>query len=85
MVIPSGSLAVVLFYNMPGDIIDVASFSGWIFAPESAISSVYFLGELGGVPIILIKLILGVLILILFIVSPNRNSHPFSLPPSILF
>ena len=58
-------------------IVGVYLFAICMFAPESAIVSLYLLGKLGGVPILLIKLILGVLILILFSIAPNRHSHPF--------
>ena len=54
-----------------------------MFTSASEISSMYLLGELGGVPILLIKLILGVQILILFIIVPNLHLQPFSLPPII--
>ena len=73
----------MLFGIMIGSIVGVASFSRWIFAPDSLIADVKFLGELGGGPIFFIKLILGVPILILFILAPNRHLHPFSLPPSL--
>ena len=65
---------------MDGSIVGVASFSRCMFAPESLIYSVYFLGELGGISILLIELILGALILILFIIAPNRYLHPFFCP-----
>ena len=60
--LPCGILVVVLFDTMNGYIVGVDSFDRCMFAPESAISSVYFLGELGGVLILLVKLILVVLI-----------------------
>ena len=81
IVLPSDSLFVISFENMTWDIVGVGCFDKYMFAPESAIASVYLLRELGWVPVLLIKLILGVLILILFIIAPNRHSHPFSLPP----
>ena len=62
MVIPYVSLVVTLFEIVTGAIFGVALFDIWMFAPESTIASVYFIGELGGFPIIFIKLILGVLI-----------------------
>ena len=71
------------FDIMTGAIVGVASFSIWVFTPEFAIASMYFLGELGGVPILLNKLILDVLILILFVIAPNRHLQPFSMTPSI--
>ena len=43
IVLPYDSLAVVLFDIMTGGIIGVASLAIWMFAPESSISSVYFL------------------------------------------
>ena len=77
------SLVVMLFGIMTGSIFGVASFSRWMFAPDSVIADVKFLGELGGGPNFFIKLILGVLILILFILAPNRHPHLFSLPPGL--
>ena len=71
------------FEIITGSIVGMAWLARCIFAPESEIASVYLLVELGGIPTLLIKLILGVLILILFIIAPNRNSHPFSMPPSL--
>ena len=56
--IPSGRIDVMSFNIITGDIFGMACFSGCIFAPESAIASVYLLEELGGVPILLMKLIL---------------------------
>ena len=53
-----------------------------MFAPESAISSVCLLGYLVGVLILLIKLSLGLLRLILFIIAPNCHSHLYS-PPHV--
>ena len=82
IVLPSGSLQVMFFDIITGDIVCVASFAICMFAPESVIVGVYFLGELGGVPVLLIKLILVVPILILFVIYPNRHLHPFFLPPS---
>ena len=73
------------FDIITGAIVGVASFSTCMSTPESSIFSVYFLVELGGVPILLIKLILGVLILILLVFVPNHHLHPFSLPPSLFF
>ena len=58
----SGSLAVMSFEIMTGSIVVVACSSRYIFAPESAISSVFLLGGLCGVPIKFIKPILGLLI-----------------------
>ena len=52
-----------------------------MFAPKYSIASVYFLGELGGFPMLLITLILGVLILMLLIISPNFHLHPFFISP----
>ena len=56
-----------------------------MFTPESEITIIYFIGELGDVPILLIKLILGVLILVLLIITPNCHSHPLLLPQSIFY
>ena len=56
-----------------------------MFEPKSEIAGVYFLGELGGVTILIIKLILGVPILNLLIIFPNRHTYPFSIPPSLFF
>ena len=63
----------------------VAYFYSCIFAPTSAIASAFLLGEFGGVPIQFIKLILGLLISILLIISPKHHSHPCFLPTSCLF
>ena len=82
IVLPSGSLSVMFFEIITGDIVCVASFSRLMFARESMVVGVYFLGELGEVPILLIKLSLGLLVLILFIISPNPHLNPFSIPPS---
>ena len=79
---PYGSLDVIAFEIITGAIFVVAYFARCIFAPESTIASVFLLGEICGVPIQSIKLILGLLISILFIIAPNRHSQPFSLPPS---
>ena len=62
IVIPSGSLAVVLFRIITGAVVVVDCFAGCIFAPESAIDNMLFLGGLGGVSIQFIKIILGLLI-----------------------
>ena len=59
---------------MTGVIVVVDFLDRCIFMPESAIASVFLLGEFGWVLIQFIKLILGLLISILFISSPNRNS-----------
>ena len=68
---------------MTGDIVGMAWFDICLFAPDSAIASVYFLGKVSGVLMLSIKLILGVPILILFIISPNPHSYLFFLPTSI--
>ena len=44
LVITSGSLDLVSFENMNGKIVGVYLFSSSMFAPESKISIVYFLG-----------------------------------------
>ena len=62
IVIPYDSLAVMFFGIMMWAIVGVYSFFRCMFAPQSAIASMYLLGDLGGVLILLIKLILGVLI-----------------------
>ena len=82
IVIPFGSLAVMSLDIISGVIVVVDSVAGCIFTPESAISSVFLPGEFGGVLIQFIKLILGLLLLMLLIISPNRHLHPLSLPPS---
>ena len=74
IVLPSGSLAVILFDIITGFI---------VVAHESTIDSMLLLVKLGEVLIQFIKLILGLLISIIFIATPNRHSHPFSLPPSL--
>ena len=71
------------FDIITGAVVFVAFFTISVFTSESEISSMCLLVELGGFLILLIKLILGVLILILFLVSPNPHSRPFSLPPSL--
>ena len=58
-----GSLDIMSFGIMTVTIIVVAFFSRCIFAPESAIASVFLLRESGGVPILLVKLVLGLLFL----------------------
>ena len=83
MVIPSGTLAVVLFEIMTGVIVGIALFDRWIFTPESAIYNVYFVAELGGVLILFIKIFLGDILLIIYIINPNHHSRPFKLPPSV--
>ena len=70
----------MLFNIITGVIVGVYSFSKWMFSPEPVIASVYFLGELGGILILLIKLVLGLILLILFNLAHNRHLHPFSLP-----
>ena len=82
-VIPSISLAVISFDIITGAIVVVACFARCIFAPNYAIASMFLLGRLGGVLIKCIKLILGLLIKILFIVNPNHNSYPFLILPSL--
>ena len=69
---------------MTGVIVVETCLDRCIFTPESAMASMCLLVELGGVPILLIKPSLGVLVLILVIIAPNRHLHPFSLPPSTL-
>ena len=81
--VPSCSLAVVLFDIVTGGIVGVDLFTRWMFAPEFVIANVQVLGDLVGVLTLLIKLILGVLILIVSIIDPNRHFHPFLLPPSL--
>ena len=73
IVLPYDILALMLFGITTEAIFGVASFARWMFAPQSEIACVHFLGEVGGVSIILIKLILGLLILILLIISPNLH------------
>ena len=62
IVLPYSSLAVISFHIITGFILVVASFSGCIFVPDSAIDKMLLIGESGGVPIKLIKNILGLLI-----------------------
>ena len=68
---------------MTGVIVVETCLARCIFTPESAMASMCLLVELGGVPILLIKPSLGVLVLILVIIAPNRHLHTFSMPPSI--
>ena len=75
IVLTSGRLVVMFFEIMTGAIFGVASFARWVFAPESEIASVYFIRELGGVPILLIELILSLLI-----IYPNLHSQLLFLP-----
>ena len=77
ILLPYGTLAVMLFLIITGAIVVVACFARFIFAPVSAIASVFILGELGGFPIQFIKLVLGLLIEILLIIAPNCHSHHF--------
>ena len=84
-VMPYVSLAVISFDIITGAILVVACFSRCIFEPASTIASMLLLVGLGGVPIQIIKLILGLLLSILFIAAPNRHSYPFLLPPSLFF
>ena len=58
-------------------IVVLACFRRFIFAPESTIFNVFLIGEFGGVLIQFIKLTMGLLILILLIVAPNRHLRPF--------
>ena len=83
IVLPSGSLTEISVDIITGAILVVACFPSCIFAPESAIASMLLLGGLFGVTIKSIKLILGLIILILFIISPNSHFHPFSLPTNL--
>ena len=82
IVLPYGILAVVSFDIMAEVIVVVDCLDRCIFAPRSEISIKYLLVESGGVPILLIKIILGLLILILFIIAPNRHLRPFFPPLS---
>ena len=82
IVLLSGNISVISFEMMTRAIVVVDCFSRCIFAPESAIASMFLLGEFVGVPIQLIKLILMLLISILLIIASNLNSHPFYLTPS---
>ena len=81
IVIPYDSIAVNSFEMITGYISVVACFSRYIFAPESAIYSMFLQEEFGGVPIHFIKLFLGLLLSILLVITPNCHSHPFSLLP----
>ena len=67
------------FKSMTGSIVVVAYFYKSILAPESAISSVFLLGEFGWVLIQFINLILGLLISILLMIAPNFHLHPLLL------
>ena len=75
--LPSGSLAVISFEIIIGDILVEACFAMRILAPESVITSMLLLGVSGGVSIKLIKLILGLIFSILFITASNRHLKPF--------
>ena len=79
ILLPYGILAVVLFGIITESVVVVACFDRCIFAPWSSISGMFLLLGLGGLSIKYIKLILGLLILILLIVSPNRNLYLLSL------
>ena len=83
IVLPYGNIYDILFDIITRDIVVVACFVKCIFAPESDIASMLLLGDLGGVLIKFIKIILGLLISILLIITPNRHSHPFSFLLSI--
>ena len=67
---------------MTASIVVVPSFARFILAPDSEIDRVLLLGEFGGVPVIMITLSLGLLILVLIVISPNRHLQTFSFPPS---
>ena len=71
------------FDIMTCSIVGVSCLDRYIFMPESEIASVCLLEELVGVPILLIKLSLGLITLFLFIFAPKHHLYPFSLPPSI--
>ena len=82
IVLPYGSFSVMSFGIITGTIVVVSCLDRCMLTPESAIDIVCLLGELGGFPILLIKLSLEVLTLILFIISPNRHSQHFLFSPS---
>ena len=63
---------------MTGSIVGADGFSGFMFAPESSNASVYCIGELSGVPILFIKLILGVLVLIFPQTEDQRSPVGYS-------
>ena len=84
IVLTSVSLGFISLFIITRTIVGVACLARCIFALESGISSMVVLVGLCGVWIWSIKLILGLLILILLSIAPNRHSHTFSLPP-ILF
>ena len=71
IVLSDGSLAAVSLEIITGAIVVMSYFSRCILWPESLIVVVFFLVEFGWVPILLIKLILGLLTLILLIIAPN--------------
>ena len=73
----------MLFDIMTGAIILVACLPRCIFAPEPTIASLFLLVEFGGFLIQFIKIIIGFLISILFVIAPNRHSHPSLLPQSL--
>ena len=77
------SHTVISFDIMTGAIFVVVLLDISMSVPESEISSAYLLGELGGVSMLSIKLILGVLLLILFVIAPSHHWRFFSLPPII--
>ena len=62
IVIPPGSFAVMSFEIMTREKNLVTCFAKCILVPDSTISSLFLLGEFGGVSIHFIKLILGLLI-----------------------
>ena len=57
IVLSSGSLTVILFDIITGDIVVLTCFARCIFTPESVIARVLLLGYLGGISIQFIKLI----------------------------
>ena len=79
-----GILSFISFGIITEGIFGAACLVRFMFAPKYAIYSVYSLGYLCGAPILLIKLILGLIILILFVISPKNHSQPFSLTPGLL-
>ena len=82
IVLRSSRLVVVSLEIMNGEIVAVDCLARCMFVPQSVMAIMCLLGELYWVPILLIKLSLGVLILILFVITHNRHSYPFSLPRS---
>ena len=82
IVLPSGNLDFISLSITTGAIVGVACLARCILSPEYAIDIMLVLVGLGEVSIWFIKIVLGLPILLLLTIYPNRHSQPFLLPPS---